>query len=138
MKTKNAITQIASLFNAYQTCVRTGHDWAKNHKENINQIVHLIFPSGSGFDSGTSFDFDSSKDDRLVFITDFHHMDEHGGYDGWTRHNVIVTPSLMFGFDLRITGKDRNDIKDYIHECFHVACDQPIKFDGEKYVEAVN
>jgi hypothetical protein len=75
-------------------------------------------PSGSGFDSGTTLNEEKSKENRLVFDTAFHHMDEWGGYDGWTEHQVIVTPSLVFGFTLRITGRDRNGIKDYINDVF--------------------
>ena len=44
-------------------------------------------------------------------------MSETGFYDGWTEHKVIVTPSFA-GIDLRITGRNRNDIKDHIHDCF--------------------
>lgn len=132
---KNAIHHIASSFNAYQTCKRTGNEWADRHEDTIEQIVKDIFPSGSGFDSGVKFNFDTSKDDRLVFDTSFHHLNENGYYDGWTDHQVIVSPSLIFGFDIRVTGKNQNDIKDYIAQTFHISCDQLVKFNGEKYIE---
>ena len=49
-------------------------------------------------------------------------MTEHGYYDGWTEHDVIVTPSLRSpGFSLRITGRNRRDIKEYIADAFHDA-----------------
>jgi hypothetical protein len=42
-------------------------------------------------------------------------MDENGYYCGWTEHNIILTPN--FGsFDMRITGKDKNGIKDYLYQ----------------------
>jgi len=129
------IKQIARSFNAYQTCKRTDNDWADRHEEDIEQIVKDIFPSGSGFDSGTKFNFEASKDNRLVFTTSFPHMDENGGYDGWTDHEVIVTPSLALDFDIRVTGKNQNEIKDYIAETFQYACSQTIKYDGEKFIE---
>lgn len=75
-------------------------------------------PSGSGFDQGTQLDFDSCKKNRIVFTTAFHHMDEHGGYDGWTNHTVVVYPAFD-GFDIRVTGRNRNDIKDYVQSTFH-------------------
>ncbi len=75
-------------------------------------------PSGSGIDHGTKLDLLHSTVDRLVFIVDFHHMDEHGGYDGWTVHTVVVKPDLRFGIDLRITGRDRNQIKEYLGDVY--------------------
>ena len=59
-------------------------------------------------------------------------MDEHGGYDGWTEHKIIVTPSLVYGFELRVTGKDRNDIKDYIAEVMHGALSVKASWDTFK------
>lgn len=86
--------------------------------DKIEDIVERYFPHGSGFDSGTKFDFDVSHPNRLVFQADFHHMDEHGVYDGWTEHRVIVTPDLQFDFEARVTGNNRNDIKSMIEEYF--------------------
>jgi len=45
-------------------------------------------------------------------------MDENGYYCGWSDHSIIITPSLAFGFDLRITGRNVRDIKDYMAEVF--------------------
>jgi hypothetical protein len=53
-------------------------------------------------------------------------MNDNGMYDGWTTHQVIVTPSLAFGFTLKITGRDRNQIKDYLSETYHYALEQHI------------
>jgi hypothetical protein len=89
-------------------------------------LVKDYLPSGSGFDAGTTLDEGASSPDKLVFDTSFHHMDEHGGYDGWTEHKVIVTPSLAHGCDLRVTGRDRNDIKSYIGETFAHALDTEV------------
>lgn len=84
----------------------------------MDKLVKLA-PSGSGFDSGTQFLSDESSDNKLVFETSFHHMDEHGGYCGWSDHRVIVKPSLLFEIELRITGKNKNGIKDHIYQVFH-------------------
>jgi len=74
-------------------------------------------PSGSGIDSGTQLS-DESTPKKLVFELGFHHMDENGFYDGWTYHKAIVRPSLEYGFDLKITGPNRNDIKDYLYQVY--------------------
>jgi hypothetical protein len=96
-------------------------EWARKHREAADVAAADHLPSGSGFDSGTTIDWDRSKPNRLVLSTSFHHMDENGTYDGWTEHSVIVTPSLTASFELRVTGPNRNDIKDYIAETFHTA-----------------
>lgn len=75
-------------------------------------------PSGSGFDCGTTLL--SASEAKLVFSTEYHHMNDVGVYDGWTRHKIIIKASLIdhCGFDMKITGRDRNDIKDYIADLF--------------------
>lgn len=94
--------------------------WIANHTDAIERLVNDNLPSGSGFDSGTKLDFALSKPERLVFTTAFHHMND-GTYTKWTSHTVIVTPSLASGFNLRVTGRDHNNIKDYITDCFNEA-----------------
>ena len=117
---RKAYVVIANKFQAFLNCVKSGNaEFQILHSDSIEFIVQEEFPSGSGFDDGTKFNFDESKPERLVFDTGFHHMNENGYYEGWTEHKVIVTPSLVFGFTLRVTGRDKRDIKDYIAECFH-------------------
>jgi hypothetical protein len=111
--------EIAKCLMAYHNCVRANnsegtHNWA----DKIDDLTKIYLPSGSGFDSGTKFDWGRSTHNKLVFNTAFHHMDEHGGYDGWTEHDVIITADLAFGFNIKVTGKNRNDIKNYISDCF--------------------
>jgi hypothetical protein len=120
---------IALLVEARNNCLRDHaaakeprmldhwREWADRHADSINELVRDHMPSGSGVDTGTKFGEDS-KPDRLVFRCSFHHMDEFGGYDGWTDHDIIATPSLARGFELRITGRDRNEIKDYLSDLY--------------------
>lgn len=116
---KDIYSQIASSFQAYLNCVKNNNtEWRDKHQETIEKLVSDKLPSGSGFNNGTSFDFERSKPERLVFHTSYHHMNENGYYDGWTDHTVIVTPSLAWDFNLRITGRNRNAIKDCIAELF--------------------
>jgi hypothetical protein len=120
--------QIAQSFQAWQNC-RPPHDnntlWEERHHTKILSLVNQYLPSGSGFDNGTKFDFDLSKSERLVFQTAFHFMNENGYYDGWEDYIIHVTPSLTSQIELRIIGKNRNDIKDYIHEVFYFALTEP-------------
>lgn len=84
-------------------------------------IVKRYMPSGSGFDSGTKIDIDRSTAEKLVFTTSFHHMNDGGFYDGWTEHTVTVRPSLVLGETLTISGRDRSDVKEFIHQVFQSA-----------------
>jgi hypothetical protein len=116
---KSQYQQISNRLHAMINCERSGNsEWYSKHEEVIHDICKNEMPSGSGFDSGTTFDFDNSTPEKLIFKTSFHHMNDGGCYDGWTDHKVIVTPSLEFGFNIKVTGRDRNNIKDYIVEMF--------------------
>lgn len=58
--------------------------------------------------------------DPKLFTALFHLMNDVGYYDGWTEHTVTVTPSFG-GVNLRISGRNRNDIKESIHQAFDTA-----------------
>ena len=112
-------SKIANLFCAYNNCVKSGNNEYKNiHEDALNQLVKDNFPSGSGFDKGTKFNWEKSSRNKLVFNISFHHMDDNGYYCGWTDHEVIITPDLVFQYDIRVTGKNYRDIKEYIGEVF--------------------
>lgn len=112
---------IASACDARLRCIReNNHEWHDKHENFITLATERYLPHGSGFDNGTTFDFGASTGEKLVFHTSYHHMDENEMYDGWTEHTVTVRASLIFGIDVRIGGKNRNDIKEYIAEMFSV------------------
>lgn len=118
---------IARLIKAIENCKQSGNDeWYAKHDERLSLLIANHMPSGSGIDSGTELD-PKSTPERLVFNTSFHHMDEGGMYDGWTDHQVIVTASLMFGIDVRITGRNRNDIKEYLGGLFAAALEEEVE-----------
>lgn len=123
---------IASRLVAVANCEQTNNvDWQSKHLAVIEYFVKNRLPSGGGFDAGTQIDLDESNGNRLVFHTAFHHMNDCGMYDGWTEHSIIVTADLASGFALRITGRDRNDIKDYIADSFHTALSEDLTDDCE-------
>lgn len=110
---------LARLLLARATCERTGnHEWRARHSQRVCMLAGSMLPSGGGFDNGCILILEDSRPDRLVFTADYHHMDDEGFYCGWSDHKVVVTPSLAFGFKLRVTGKNWRDVKDYIHQCF--------------------
>ena len=139
MAPKYVFEELASRVEAIRNCVASGNsEWELKHKATVRQIVADFLPSGAGWDNGTGFEFSSSHADKLVFYGAFHHMDDAGYYDGWTEHTVTVTPAFVGRYHIRISGRDRNEIKDYIHEIFDVALATRIEWDSdrEKYVEA--
>jgi len=114
--------EIASMMSARENCVKdddtSKHNtvWFERHSKRLEFIQDNCLPSGSGIDSGCEIDLVRSKPERIVISLGYHHMSEHGYYDGWTYHDVVITPSLQFGYNLRITGRDRNQIKDYLYD----------------------
>lgn len=110
------------LDNEHSTEVacKNADEWVGRHQEDIDLIM-TMFPSGSGFDSGTNLEQLSkpcSTPEKLIFTTSYHYMNDSGYYDGWTEHKVIVTASLQSGYNIKVTGKDKNHIKDYIGDEF--------------------
>jgi hypothetical protein len=111
--------EIASKLIAIENCKRWGNgEWECKHSEKLEKIIK-DGPWGSGIDEGVELDHCRSNVDRLVFTTAFHHMNENGCYDGWTNHEVIVKACLFNGVSIRITGRNRNDIKGYLADLFH-------------------
>lgn len=119
---KQLYREFAQIVNARLNCLKNGNEeWLNNHTERLEYLTKNFMPSGSGIDIGTTLDLDESTTEKLVFIFSYHHMNDGGYYDGWTEHKLIVTPSLAYGFNLRITGKDRNQVKDYLYETYRFA-----------------
>ena len=110
---------LANLIQARMGCIARNypHPVISSHDEAISKIMSTA-PSGSGFDSGTKLDLEASNRNKIVFTTAFHHTNENGYYDGWTEHKITIRPDLIFGFDMKISGRDRNQIKDYIGDVF--------------------
>lgn len=112
----------ASLLDARENCRKSGNnEWLDRHTDRLHELEKEYLPHGSGIDAQCFVDLAESRPNRLVIPFDFHHMDENGYYDGWTSHTAVVTPSLANQIDIRITGRDRNQIKDYLHEVFYNA-----------------
>lgn len=123
-------SELAGKVDARKRCAyNPANEWFDKHTEEIGKLVKQHMPHGSGFDSGTTLDLDASHADKLVFNTAFHHMDTNGYYAGWTEHTVTVTPSLQFKYHIRISGRNRNEIKEMIHESFDVALSTDVRYD---------
>jgi hypothetical protein len=92
-------------------------EFIKARVERIHELEKLL-PSGSGIDCGCKIQYNSSNAKKVIIEFDYHNMDEHGGYCGWTHYRLIITPSLVNTFDLHIVGRNKNDIKEYFYDLF--------------------
>lgn len=122
---------IARSLQAYHNCLKRNIDDSTvecldKHESTIESLVDIYLPSGSGIDAGVKFDIESSKPEKLIFIFSYHHMQE-GYYTKWTEHKLIITPSLANDFNMRITGENYNDVKDYLYETFQYSLSREVK-----------
>jgi len=104
---------------------------ADKFEDEVIRLAKEHLPSGSGFDAGTHVDIEKSTEEKLVITTDFHHMDEHGGYDGWSSDiKVIVRASLAWDYRITVTGirhKDRWHMQDYVLDTFTYALNKEVE-----------
>ena len=109
---------LASKIDARLTCIKRGSQpMASCHEDAIRDIMDAHAPSGSGIDNGTQLDLDKSASEKLIFTFGYHHMNDVG-YHQWTDYKVIVKASLIYGLDIRITGRDVNGVKKYLYDVY--------------------
>jgi hypothetical protein len=116
---RTVIEVIAMVVSAIKNCQKTGNtEWEQSHTKKLKSLVSEYLPHGSGLDGIVEVDIEKSSENKVVINIEYHHMDEMGGYDGWTNHSLTCTPSFIHGVDIRITGKDRNQLKEYLVDLF--------------------
>jgi hypothetical protein len=110
--------RIAYLLDAMRNCEKSGNaEWYSRHHDRLAAVLSES-PSGSGWDCGTTLQVEKCNASRLVFTGSFHHMNEVGMYDGWTDHTVTARPSFDGRVDVTMSGRDRNQMKDYMVQLF--------------------
>jgi hypothetical protein len=127
MTTKPLYARLAAQLDIIRRNADSLDPFADMARDRVESMVRDYLPSGAGFDSGCYVEIEESRRDKIVIRCDFHHMAESGMYSGWTTHRAIVTPDLADGFALRITGKDRNGIKEYIADVMDSALNMEIE-----------
>jgi hypothetical protein len=98
---------------------RASPEWQEKWRNRLDRLQDML-PSGSGIDNGTKIDFDRSSESKIVLTAGYHHMNDGGYYDGWTDHTITIRPTFR-GIDITISGRNRNEIKDYLHDVYHTA-----------------
>jgi hypothetical protein len=116
--------EFAGTIKALNNCEQSNNlEWYNKHSEKLDNMVDNHLPHGSGIDAKNEIDFDNCNNNKLVFKSSFHVMNDNGSYDGWIDFKIIVKPDLQFGFTLDVIGKfgKHQDLKDYLSETFHQA-----------------
>ena len=111
--------RIATALEARRNCEKTGNElWFDNWTDTLDKAIGQL-PHGSGLDGKTELS-ELSTPNKLIVTAEYHCMNEDGYYDGWINFRLTITGSLMFGFNLNITGNfgKYQDVKDYLHEIF--------------------
>ena len=96
----------------------------------LDELSKLL-PSGSGIDSGCTIDEEKSTKNKIIIHSAFHHMNENGFYCGWSNFDVIVTPDLLYDFNLKIVGRNAiypafSFTKEYLYSVFYAALNENI------------
>lgn len=120
MQPKTLAAHLATAIQARKNCIAASNlEWKQKHEDTIRALSQSL-PSGAGIDAGTSIDLDKSTAEKIVLHTAFHHVHESGMYDGWTEHTITIRPEFD-GISVGVSGRNRNDIKDYLTDTFHQA-----------------
>jgi hypothetical protein len=114
---RNLQAHTAAEYTREQAAHRAGLKQASH--DAIQEIQDEWLPSGGGIDAWCQVDLDKSHADRIVLTVSFHHMSEHGCYDGWSNYRVTLRPSFEGSPRITITGRDRNGVKDHIADTLH-------------------
>lgn len=113
-------TKISSLIDAIKRCEKTDNvDWKRKHNETLDNLINKL-PFDCKLD-------DKSTSEKIIFNFSYHHMDSNGNYAGWEDYKVIVKPSLQFGINVRVVGKNINDIKDYFYDVFYTSLNEEME-----------
>lgn len=127
---------MSSLQMQIDNCVKSENkEWETKARARLKQITRDFLPSGSGIDNGT---FVREIDDtKIVMECGFHHMNEHGSYDGWTTHRVTARCGFYLGITIAVTNGRRNEIGEYLAETYRHALSREIEWSEEtqRYVE---
>jgi hypothetical protein len=95
--------------------------WEEMYEDDLKEIVDNYLPSGSGFDRSFRINMEKSKRDKIYFDFSYHCMNDDGYYDGWITVTGKITPSLIYGMNLKLNwhgynGKYKFLLDDYFYD----------------------
>ena len=124
MENKKVYQELAGALQARNNCLQSSNEtWFNHWSDKIEYIQNSLLPHGSGIDGDNtiSLDENAKRIDKIVIYTGYHHMNENGFYTHWTNHTITVYPDFTSGIRLSISGRNDNDIKDYLYDVFYDA-----------------
>jgi len=76
-----------------------------DYYEKLVQKLLDKLPHGSGIDGKHWLVLEESNVNKIVIGGSYHKMNENGLYDGWISYRVIIVPSFINDYDIRIRGR---------------------------------
>lgn len=116
------IAQLSNYFRSWQNCRQTNNIlWLPKWKQAIDELLkHLPHGNGINAEAGIQLDWENSTPGNLRFNFSYQHMNDHGYYDGWTEHELIIQSSSIGGFNLQVTiegeVEDKDEIIEYLEQ----------------------
>ena len=100
----------------YQKIARVASQ--KNARLKWQEFVKLqkLLPIGNGIEA-KSVILIKSTEKRIVIDTAYWHELRQE----WTDHQIVITPSFEGEINIRVTGKNVDNIKSYLHDVFYEA-----------------
>jgi len=85
-------------------------------------LLQELLPNGNGMrrQINCMILLESTKK-RIVIGTAYWHPNDNYETSRWTEHKVVITPSFEGEINIRITGKNENNVKDYLYDIFREA-----------------
>lgn len=85
-------------------------------KEKELALLVELLPIGNAIETECDLLLNSTKKRIVIFTAYWHPIMKE-----WINHQVIITPSFEGEIDIRVTGKNVNNIKQYLHDVFREA-----------------
>lgn len=137
--------RIAYIAEALDIAERNrNHPWIEKWEAELEQLENML-PHGSGLDGVVEIDRSATSSDKITIVFDYHHMDEFGGYQGWSEWRLVVSADLLgLTYDLECvedceyrtsdgdeewtyTASEDDSLMDYFVETFDIALQREVE-----------
>lgn len=114
--------RLAQIANLQEAARPLDDPFLVEAKQALKDLIDEL-PHGSGIDCDWHVTGERPGGEhgckKLILRNSYHHMDECGGYDGWTDFKVTVTGDLLSDIDVLVQGRfpaKYADTRDYLCE----------------------
>lgn len=112
--------QELSIMKLYQKIARVASQKNAILKWQEFDKLQKLLPIGNGIEA-KSVILLKSTEKRIVIDTAYWHPNVSYETSRWTDHQIVITPSFEGEINIRVTGKNLNNIKEYLNEVFREA-----------------